>query len=146
MKLWGPSRLSWRLLFAILPPVIAAVGVSVWLQYSAARWEMLGSIDKEMGQLAQNTAFDIDDLLSQRYRDLFTLSETPLIADYYHNVDFQLKDEAETYRKELTRYLQRFSERSGAYAEILYLDAKARPVCRVSAAGVSAALAITDDE
>jgi len=125
---------------------MAAVGVSLWLQYSAARREMLGSIDKEMGQLAQNTGVGIDDLLSQRYRDLFTLSETPLIADYYHNVDFQLKDEAETYRKELTRYLQRFSERSGAYAQILYLDAKAKPVCRVSLPGVSAAVGFSDDE
>jgi signal transduction histidine kinase len=138
MKPWAPSRLSWRLVFAILPLVIAAVSLIVWLQYGAARRELLSSIDKEMGQLAAYSATGIDDLLDQRYRDLFTLAETPLIADYYRNVDFQLTDEAETYRKELTRYLQHFSTRSRVYAEILYVDAKGRVVCRVSAPGVPA--------
>jgi len=139
MKLWTPSRLSPKLLAAILPPVVIAVSAIVWLQYTAARREILGSINKEMGLLAQETAGNVDDLLDQRYRDLMTLSDTPLITDYYHNVDFSLLDEAETYRKELQRYLARFSERSGDYSEVLYLDRNGREVCRVTAPAAAAA-------
>lgn len=132
MKPRSPSRLSWKLLLAILPPVALAVTLIVWLQYDFARREFLGSIDKEMRMLAQRTGENIDDLLEQRYRDLFTLSESPLIADYYRNVDFGLKDEAESYRRELERYLGNFAARSGDYAFIFYLDSKGGTVCRIT--------------
>ena len=131
MKLRLPSRLSWKILAAILPPVILAVSGIVWLQYNLARREMLDSIDRQIRFLAQRTAGDIDELLDQRYRDLFTISETPLIADYYHNVDYRLLDEAEAYRKELQRYLGNFAARSRVYARVLYLDARGRAVCRI---------------
>ncbi len=134
MKIGPPRRLTWRLLAAIIPPVIIAVGGIVWLQYNRARREMLGSINTEMGLLAQRTASSVDDLLEERYRDLATLAETPLIADYYRNVDFGLDDEAESYRKELERYLRRFSSRGRVYAHILYLNADGRVVCRVDGA------------
>ena len=133
MKLRLPSRLSWKILAAILPPVILAVSGIVWLQYNLARREMLSSIDRQIRFLAHSTASDIDELLDQRYRDLFTLSETPLIADYYHNIDYRLLDEAETYRKELERYLGNFAARSRVYARILYLDAHGRAVCWIGA-------------
>ncbi|NNN04746.1 MAG: cache domain-containing protein, partial [Elusimicrobia bacterium] len=134
IKLHSPKKLSWKLFVAIIPPVILAVGGVVWLQYHRARREMLGSIDTEMGLLAQRTASSVDDLLAERYRDLATLAETPLIADYYRNVDFGLRDEAESYRKELERYLRRFSARGRVYAHILYLNADGRVVCRVDGA------------
>ena len=126
-----PDRLSRKLLTAILPPVILALSGIVWLQYNLARREMLTSIDRRINMLAQRTAGDIDELLVQRYRDLFTLSETPLISDYYHNVDYGLLDEAESYRKELERSLGNFAARSRVYARILYLDAHGRAVCRI---------------
>jgi signal transduction histidine kinase len=130
-----PMRLSWKLLAAILPPVILAVSGIVWLQYNLARREMLGAINQQIRLLAQTTAGNIDDLLDQRFRDLFTLSETSLITDYYHNSDFKLRDEAETYRRELQRYLRNFAERSRAYARILYLDSGGRIVASGAAAG-----------
>jgi signal transduction histidine kinase/CheY-like chemotaxis protein len=134
-----PARLSWKILAAILPPVIAAVGGIVWLQYNLARREMMAAIDGQIRFLAQRSAHDIDDLLDQRYRDLFTLSESPLIADYYHNVDYRLLDEAATYRKELQHYLANFSSRNRVYARVLYLDARGRAVCRVGGSGGAAA-------
>lgn len=124
-----PSRLSWKLLAAILPVIVLAVSGIVWLQYSLARRELLNSIHTEMGLLAQRTAGRIDELLDQRTRDVMTLAETPLIADYYRNVEFGLGDEAESYRRELEKYLERFAARSGAYAQILYLDARGKRVC-----------------
>lgn len=131
IKLQLPKKLSWKLFVAIIPPVIIAVGGIVWLQYNRARREMLASIDMEMGLLAQRTASSVDDLLAERYRDLATLAETPLLADYYRNVDFGLRDEAASYRKELGRYLRRFLARGRVYAHILYLNAEGRVVCRV---------------
>lgn len=95
----------------------------------------MGAIRKETQFLARRTATGIDELLDQRRRDLFTLAETPLIADYYRNVDFHLDDEAEVYRKELERYLRNFYERNGVYSQILYLDAQAREVCAVRPRG-----------
>jgi signal transduction histidine kinase len=138
VKIRLPARLSWKLLTAILPPVILAVSGIVWLQYNLARREMLNSIDRQIRFLAQRTAGDIDELLDQRYRDLFTLSETPLITDYYHNIDYHLLDEAETYRKELQRYLGNFAARSRVYARVLYLDSHGRAVCRIGGKSGSA--------
>jgi len=134
MKFRPPSSLSWKLLAAILPPVILAVSAIVWLQYHMARREILGAINKEALALARRLSADVDELFDQRRRDLFTLAETPLIADYYRNVEFGLLDEAGVYRKELERYLNNFSARTGVYARIVYLDEKGAVV---AAAGPS---------
>lgn len=132
MKLVLPSRLSGKLLAAILPPIVLAVSLIVWLQYNLARGEILREIDQQIALLAKTTAGNIDGLLEQRYSDLFTLAESPMIADYYRNVDFQLLDEAETYRREFEHYLSHFAARSRAYARILYLDRRGRVVCRIA--------------
>lgn len=128
MRFRPPARLSWRLLAAILPPVVLAVSGIVWLQYHLARREILGAIDKETASQARRLAADVDELFDQRRRDLLTLAETPLIVDYYRNLEFGLLDEAGTYRKELERYLRNFSARTGVYASIVYLDEKGRAV------------------
>lgn len=128
------SRLSYKLLLAIVPVVVLVVGLTSWLVYGAARRVILAAIDKEMSLLAQRTAGNIDELLVQRYRDLFTLSETPLIADHYRNVEFGLRDEAEAYRKELSRYFEGFAARTRHYAAIVYVDAAGREVARAGAA------------
>lgn len=62
---------------------------------------------------------------------MFTLSETPLIADHYKNVEFQLLAEAETYRKELEKYLLNFSRRTAVYDEIAVVDERGRAVCHI---------------
>lgn len=129
-----PSRLSWKLLLAIVPTVVLVLGLTSWLGYGAARRVILAAIDKEMSLLAQRTAGNIDELLDQRYRDLFTLSETPLITDHYRNVEFGLRDEAEAYRKELRRYFEGFAARTRHYAAIVYVDAGKREVARAGAA------------
>lgn len=131
MKPHAPSRLSWRLLAAILPPVVLAVSGITWLQYHIARREILSAISKETASLAKRLAADIDEHFDQRRRDLLTLAETPLIADYYRNVDFGLLNEAGAYRKELERYLHNFSLRTGVYSRILYMDDKRNVVAAV---------------
>lgn len=115
----------------MLPPVVLAVSAIVWIQYHRARTELLGAVDKEIRYLAQRTALSVDEQLHQSFRDLFTLAETPLIADHYRNVDFQLLDEAESYRRELERFLGNFAERNKAYARIYYLAPDGREIVRV---------------
>ncbi|MEK7389660.1 MAG: ATP-binding protein [Elusimicrobiota bacterium] len=132
MTIGLPSRLSWKLLAAIIPVVILAVSVIVWLQYSLARKEILRAVNKEVHSLAERLAANIDDLVEQRYRDMLSLAETPLIADYYRNVDFGLAEEAKVYKKDLNAFFQRFAARNPGYAEIVYLDKKGRLVSRYS--------------
>ncbi|MDP3543903.1 MAG: ATP-binding protein [Elusimicrobiota bacterium] len=103
--------------------MLLAVSGLVWFQYVMARREILGAINKEASSTAKRLASEVDELFDQRRRDMLTLAETPLIADYYRNVDFGLLDEAGAYRKELARYLGNFSARTGVYARIAYLDA-----------------------
>ncbi|MBI4676732.1 MAG: response regulator [Elusimicrobia bacterium] len=126
-----PRSIYWKLLLAIVPVVVLAVGAMVWLQYDQARDRILAAIDREIALLARRAAGGIDDILARRYEDLFTVSETPLIADYYHTVEFDLINEARTYRNELEKYLLAFYWRSRAYSLILYLDDRGREVCRI---------------
>ena len=133
-----PRTISWRLLLAILPLVALGVGTIVWMQYLMTRRQILSEIHKEIRAVAERGARNIDDLLQQRRDDLFTLSETPLISDYYHNIDYQLLDEAETYRRELEQYLLHFSQRAQVYARILYIDKTGREVCRIEGRRVEA--------
>ena len=127
-----PTRLSWKLLAAILPSVVIAVSAVAWLEYAAARRQILGGINREVQFLSQRAAREIDDVERRRRQDLLTLSDTPLIADYYHNVDFGLLDEAESYRKELERYLLDFARRSRDYLEVVYIGASGQEAVRVS--------------
>ena len=126
------SKLSWNLLAVILPSAILMVAALAWLQYGAARRQILHVVDDEMRLLAEKTAGNIDDLLDQRQRDLFTLSESPLIADYYRSVEFHLRGDAKSYREELLQSLRDFADRSRVYARILYLDERGRTICRIA--------------
>lgn len=129
MKL--PNKISWKLLLAILPLVAVGISAVVSMQYIMTRRQILPEIHKDIRAAAERGARTIDDLLRQRQSDLLTLSETPLIADYYHNVEYGLLDEARTYQRELERYFLHFAQRSLVYARILYLDRNGREVCRI---------------
>ena len=131
-----PRTLAWRLLLAILPAVAAGVVGAVWLQHELTRRQMLAGIHRAVRDAAGGTAAQIDGLLRQRADDLLTVADTPLIADYYRNVDYQLLDEASSYRQELERYLLKFARRAGVYSSIRYLDARGREVCAVEGGAV----------
>jgi signal transduction histidine kinase/CheY-like chemotaxis protein len=137
--MFSPTTIRSKLLLAILPLVAAGVGAIVGMQYVRTRGQILTDIHKEIHAAAERGARNIDDLLQQRRGDLFVLSETPLIADYSHNVDYDLRDEAEAYRRELEQYLLHFAQRSQVYARILYLDKSGREVCRIERDRISPA-------
>ena len=107
-----PKTLRWRLIFAIVPVVIAGIVVVVGAQYYLSRSQILAGINQEIQNRAERTAAAIDSLLRQRRNDLLTLSDSPLISDYHHNEDYGLKAEAESYRRELESYLLQFARRS----------------------------------
>lgn len=129
----SPRTLAWRLLGAILPTVAVGVSAAVLVQYSLAKRQLLTDINRQIRDRAARTAGDIDGLLRQRIDEISALAESPLIADYYRNVDYHLSDEAEMYRQELERNLRRFSRREGVYSSVRYLDARGREVCAVGA-------------
>ena len=68
-RLRPPSSLSWKLLAAILPPVLLAVSGLVWFQYVMARREILGAINKEAASTAKRLASEVDELFDQRRRE-----------------------------------------------------------------------------
>lgn len=126
-----PRSLRWKLLLTILPFVALAGSALFWFQYRLAKAEILAAIDANIRALSERTAGDLDRLLEQRRNDLFTLAESPLIPDFYRNVDFQLLNEAESHRRALERSFLSFAGRTGVYSRILYLDAAGREICRV---------------
>lgn len=132
-----PQTLRWRLLSIILPFVLLSGTALFWLQYRLAKTEILAAIDKDIRALAERTSVNVDQLLSQRRDDLFTLSESSLIVDYYRNVDFQLTNEAESYRRELERFLLGFARRAGVYSRLSYFDADGRTVCGIESGRIS---------
>ena len=127
----GPGSLYWKLLAGIVPVVLLGVALIVWVHYAFAKKEIMTAIDRENRLLSQLAAASIDDLLRQRGHDLQTLSETPLIADYYNNTDFGLRAEAASCREQLKKYFQGFAKRTRVYSRIAYWDASGREVASV---------------
>ena len=64
--------------------------------------------------------------LKQRENDLRTIAENPTIRDYHNNLLYGLTEEAEIYRRELERSLQRFADRSNSielvYTQVRFVD------------------------
>ena len=73
--------------------------------------------------------------LKQRENDLLTIAENQAIRDYYKNQTYGLTEEAEVYRRELERSLQRFADRSNSieliYAKVRYVDHQGVEVAKV---------------
>jgi signal transduction histidine kinase/DNA-binding response OmpR family regulator len=81
--------------------------------------------------------------LKQRENDLIALAENPIIRDYFNNQFYDLKEEAEVYRRELEHSFQRFVDRSNSielvYPRARYLDPEGVEQVKIVAG------AITDD-
>ncbi len=64
--------------------------------------------------------------LTQRENDLRTIAEKTVIRDFFNNRTYGLIEEAETYRQELERSLQRYVARSNniqaIYSQVRYID------------------------
>lgn len=139
------TSLTQRFMLGIIPVSLAgmmALGVSA---FYVVRHHIVKSIDKEVEALSQGAALSISNYFRQRENDLSTLSETPLLADYYNNADYGLHEEAEQYRQEIGHNFLKFYNRTGAYTRIIYADEKGMEVCRVEKGKVSGARKLFPD-
>lgn len=123
--------LAKRLIFWIIPISLAAICVLGSSAYLISKKHIVNNINKEIATLGRQAALALSDFFKQRIHDLETIAETPLLADYHTNLDFGLFQEAEAYRREMEKYLQRFSQRSGVYNRLIYVDEKGREICKI---------------
>ncbi|HEX7008885.1 MAG TPA: cache domain-containing protein, partial [Phycisphaeraceae bacterium] len=130
-----------KILIGILPVVLVSLGAVTGAHYIVARDQISKDIRHEIQMLADQVAIHVRSFVEQRLRDLDTVVENPLLADYYKNVNYGLLLEAAEYRKQLYGYLQTFSNRTQVYSLLLYLDAQGRMV-----AGVREGQVITDPD
>ncbi len=140
MTLHRKVRLFWGIALAVVPPVVLGVAGIVRLQYAKTRQELLRAVNAQMVQLARQAAAGLDENLGERERDARALTESPLIADYYHNLEFGLLDEARSSRRELGAFLRRYLSRNQGYARAVYLDERGREVAGAVAPGEEQAM------
>ncbi|MGQ0644509.1 MAG: ATP-binding protein [Elusimicrobiota bacterium] len=93
------------------------------------RRQILIGVQKEVDSLAENAALGLGSFFQQRLNDLESVSETPLLLDYQKNLEFGLREEAESYRREIARYFDSFAARAEVYYQISFVDAAGRLVC-----------------
>ena len=70
-----------------------------------------------------------------RQNEILTISENQSVANYFHNIAYDLSEEATMYKEELERYFKRFSDRYNSkgqiYAGIRYIDEKGDEIAKV---------------
>ncbi|OGR88520.1 MAG: hypothetical protein A3A86_05375 [Elusimicrobia bacterium RIFCSPLOWO2_01_FULL_60_11] len=131
------SSLARRLILGVIPVSLSAICVLGTSAYWISKKHIVGNINKEIATLGSQAGTALSDFFKQRIHDLETTAETPLLADYYNNLDFGLNQEAETYRKEIERYFSRFSQRTGVYDRIIYRDEKGNEVFKIVSSRIS---------
>ncbi|MBI3299165.1 MAG: PAS domain S-box protein [Elusimicrobia bacterium] len=130
----SPARtgsLSARLLVWILPIALAAMTAVSAASYLIARGVILRETQKGIEAVTLAAAAQVRSYFEQRHNDLATLSQSPLFRDHYMNVGYGLEQEAEMYRREISRMLADLQSRARAYPRLSYLDASGREVCRI---------------
>jgi PAS domain S-box-containing protein len=118
-----------RIVLGVSPFIILFILVMGSLSYLEVRRRILANVWEGLGTLAQNASLSLQSFFQQRLNDLDFASETPLIRDYFKNLDFGLHEEAETHRRDLERYFARFSARAQVYSEISLVDKTGRQIC-----------------
>src|SRR5574340_833673 len=111
-----------KILMLVLPILSFSILGVGYYSYTVARGEMINEIRSKMKGKAEEIAGEVNALLKDASVDLVTLSEITSIADYYNNVEFELRNEAEICRKSIERFMVDFSRRVKAYSEIAYID------------------------
>ena len=120
-----------RFMVAIVPfsmGGIVLLGVSA---FYITKVHITKSVQREIQVFGQGASASVSAFFRQRQNDIETLAETSLLADYYNNHDYGLREEAEQYRREMENHFQVFSKRTAAYARVLFVGSNGREICRV---------------
>jgi PAS domain S-box-containing protein len=124
------ARFATRLLVWTIPSALMAIAILGASAYFIARKQILENVRQAVASVRDETAIGVSAYMRQRSQDLQTVAESPLFADYYNNRDYGLAQEAESYRREIERYLLNFVKRTQAYTSARYMDERGRVVCR----------------
>lgn len=125
-----------RLLVSIIPITLLGILLVGGAAYYITKQHIVETVKKDIHTLGFEASQNISSFLNQRKNDLDTLSEQPLFADHYNNLEFGLEQEAETYRKEIEIYLANFSKRAKVYKGIYYLNPEGREICRIESSEI----------
>src|SRR5690349_19582171 len=98
-----------KIVMGVLPVVVFSILALGGFSYVLVRRQIIGGVQKEVDTLAENASVSLQSFFQQRLNDLESVSETPLIRDYFKNVEYGLREEAEVYRRELENYFIKFS-------------------------------------
>ncbi len=130
-NLFKGKTFSRKLLIGVLPVIIAVIFCMGFFSYTLVSRQILANVLQQIDGLAQSTSRGLQAFFEQRLNDLESLSETPLIDDYYKNIGFGLTQEAEIYRRQIKRYFTNFSDRAKAYFNIGYIGPDGKLVTSV---------------
>ncbi len=130
------SRLTHKFMLGIIPVSISGIILLGAMSYYAVKNHLITIVEKEMQTLSAGAAASMAGICKYRANDIETLSETPILADYYNNLDYGLIQEAGQYRQELEKYFLKFFKRTGSYISIMYVDERGAVICAVKAAGI----------
>ncbi|MBI4655105.1 MAG: response regulator, partial [Elusimicrobia bacterium] len=120
-----------QFMLVIIPISLAGIALLGVSAFYFTRIHIIKNIENTIKTFSREAASGVSVFFRQLENDMETLAETSLLADYYNNIDYGLKEEAEQYRRGLERYFLKFAGRTGVYLRIIYVDAKSRPVCAV---------------
>jgi PAS domain S-box-containing protein len=115
----------------MLPVTLASILFSVGTAYYIARVQIVTDAQEEVRAKAKSASFEVHNFLRQMENDLATISDSTLFRDFYMNEEYGLDYEAEVYRKDIRRMLSDFSNRTGIYPQITYVDSSGREIVRV---------------
>lgn len=128
----GPS-LSTALLLRIAPVTLGAVLLTAAAAYQAARQVIIRDAHRALRSRAETAALRARAFFDQREDDLEAIVQSPLFPDYYRNREYGLLEEAEVFRRQIELLLEGYALRSGAYAQLRFLDEGGREAARVRA-------------
>jgi len=120
-----------KLMALIIPISLLGIFLTGVFAYYNTKPYILKNVKDEVKALGFEASQNISSFFKQRENDLEMISESPLFADHTNNLEFGLHQEAETYLKEIERYLTNFSKRTGVYSGIWYLNEGGRKLISI---------------
>ncbi len=126
------STLRQKIVLGVLPVIVISILLLGTFSYILVRRQIILGVQKEVNTLAENASISLQSFFQQRLNDLESVSETPLIRDYFKNVEYGLREEAEVYRREIENYFVKFSARAQVYDSISLVSRDGRTICATS--------------
>ena len=124
-----------KLIIPVLTASVSGILLSGFIAHNIAKREILKGVNREINLTAQEMASQLAAFFSQRTADIDSFAEVPLIQDYFNNLDFGLREEAESYLAGLRRFSSVFIRRTNVHLAAGLLSRNGTEICRVEKSG-----------